>query len=421
MYYKVVKASELLVITGKWIVNYNFVVNAISVEKVGFMVPVVFTIGPKLNDDKSILKYAKLLSMHARDSNQVTELLKGLVEGKTRLLAASRTMEDIFKNSEDFNVAVFDMVQTELNPFGLLIYHSNIMQLADGVSGYGYFNYLGEKVKMEAANQVEIDVAEAKMIAEIASKEKQRTALQNAAKIDAETKVITSQMEGHGQKEQIKVQTEVKIFEKESEVTVAKANFELETNKANWAMLAKMAQVEAEKSVAIREAELQQLVETKNALTKYEIKVHEANLELYKKHMNAEAQRMSADAQLYSRQQEAEAELFAKKKETEAKDYHVRTLLSSLGGNYNALRDFMMIDGGLFQDLAKTNVQALNGLQPKISISTNGDGGSSENVLEGDLLVQQSKSWPLFQAVHEQTGMQPPSWLGDLTNAATTS
>ncbi|GAA0159856.1 hypothetical protein LIER_16543 [Lithospermum erythrorhizon] len=194
-------------------------------------------------------------------------------------------------------------------------------------------------------------------------------------------------------------------------------------------MLAKMGQVEAEKSVAIHEAELQKLVETMNALTKYEIKVHEANLELYKKHMNVEAQRMSADAQLYSRQQEAEAELFAKRKETEAKDYHVRTLLSSLGGNYNALRDLMMIDGGLFQDLARTNAQALDGLQPKISIWRNGDGGSSENVLEGGSVGAAVKEVasvyralpPLFQAVHEQTGIQPSSWLGGLTNAATTS
>ncbi|KAG9157021.1 hypothetical protein Leryth_009066 [Lithospermum erythrorhizon] len=228
-------------------------------------------------------------------------------------------MKNIFKNSEDFNVAVFDMVPAELKPFGLLIYHSNILQLADTVSGDDYFKYLGEKVKMEAANQVEIDVAEAKMMGEIGSKEKQRMALQKAAKIDVETKVTEAQMEGQGQKEQIKVQTEVKIFESESEATVAKANFELETNKANFAMLAKMAQVEAEKSVAIHEAELQKLVETMNALTKYEIKVHEANLELYKKHMNVEAQRMSADAQLYSRQQEAEAELLPKGKRLKLK------------------------------------------------------------------------------------------------------
>ncbi|GAA0159858.1 hypothetical protein LIER_16545 [Lithospermum erythrorhizon] len=185
-------------------VTYKLVMNAMSVEKVGFMLPVVLTIGAKLNDDKSILKYAKLLSMHPRCS-KLKELLRGLIEGKTHLLAAFWTMKNIFKNSEDFNVAVFDMVQTELKPFGLLIYHSNILQLADTVSGDDYFKYLGEKVKMEAANQVEIDVAEAKMMGEIGSKEKQRMALQKAAKIDVETKVTEAQMEGQGQKEQIKV------------------------------------------------------------------------------------------------------------------------------------------------------------------------------------------------------------------------
>lgn len=66
------------------------------------------------------------------------------------------------------------------------------------------------------------------------------------------------------------MKTEVKIFENEREADVAEANAELSTKKASWALQAQMAEVEATKAVAIREAELQQEVERKNALTQTE-------------------------------------------------------------------------------------------------------------------------------------------------------
>jgi len=86
--YKVAKASEYLVITGAWIkdiklakkawilpgqsysvfdllqVNYTFEVQAMSAEKLPFVLLVVFTIGPRVDDHESLLKYAKLISQH---------------------------------------------------------------------------------------------------------------------------------------------------------------------------------------------------------------------------------------------------------------------------------------------------------------------------------------------------------------------
>lgn len=106
-----------------------------------------------------------------------------------------------------------------------------------------------------------------------------------------------------------------------------------------------------------------------------------------------------------------------------AQGFYVGNLLKELGGNYNALRDYLMIDGGAFKDIAKLNADAVRGLQPKINIWTGatgngvgeggptggGSGGALKEItgLYGMLL-------PLLQTVNDQTGMLPPSWLATL-------
>nr|AZL41252.1 flotillin [Datisca glomerata] len=478
--YRVASPSEYLVITGAgipdvklakkaWIlpgqsytkfdvspVNYTFEVQAMSAEKLPFVLPAVFTIGPRADDERSLLRYAKLISRHDKLSNHVKELVQGIIEGETRVLAASMTMEDVFRGTKEFKQEVFDKVQLELNQFGLLIYNANVKQLVD-VPGHEYFSYLGQKTQMEAANQAKIDVAEAKMKGEIGAKLREGQTLQNAAKIDAETKVIATQRQGQGKKEEIKVKAEVKVFENQREAEVAEANAELAKKKAWWTKEAQVAEVEAAKAVAMREAELQKEVERMNVMTRteklkaeflskasveYETKVQEANWELYKKQKaaeailfekekEAEAQKAMADAAFYARQQVADGELYAKKKEAEslaalaqAQGLYLRTLLESLGGNYSALRDFLMINGGMFQEIAKINAEAVRGLQPKLSIWTNGNGGEGAegaagvgNVAMKEVAGVYKMLPPLFKTVQEQTGMLPPAWMGTLSDS----
>ncbi|KAK6244213.1 hypothetical protein QUC31_010622 [Theobroma cacao] len=472
--YKVANASEFLVITGigipdiklakkAWIlpgqsctvsdvspVNYTFEVQAMSAEKLPFVLPAVFTIGPRVDDEHSLLKYAKLISPHDKLSNHVKELVQGIIEGETRVLAASMTMEEIFKGTKEFKLEVFEKVQLELNQFGLLIYNANVKQLVD-VPGHEYFSYLGQKTQMEAANQAKVDVAEAKMKGEIGSKLREGQTLQNAARIDAETKIISTQRQGEGKKEEIRVKTEVKVFENQREAELAEANADLAKKKAGWAKEAQVAEVEASKAVALREAELQKEVERMNALTRteklkaeflsqasveYDTKVQKANWELYQKQKQAEAilyekekeaaaQKAIADATFYGRQRVADVELYAKQKEAEglmalaqAQGVYLRTLLEALGGNYAALRDYLMINGGMFQEIAKINAEAVRGLQPRISIWTNGGSeamdGNGSNALKEVAGVYRMLP-PLFKTVHEQTGMLPPPWMGTLS------
>ncbi|XP_062204898.1 flotillin-like protein 2 [Phragmites australis] len=483
--FKVADASEYIAITGwgiddvklakkawVWIgqqckkfditpVNYEFEVHAMSSEKLPFVLPAVFTIGPKISDDDSkasLLLYAKLIAPHDKNSSHVRELVKGVIEGETRVLAASMTMEEIFQGTKSFKQAVFENVQLELKQFGLYIYNANVKQLVD-VPGQEYFSYLGQKTQQGAMNQAKVDVAEARMKGAVGAKEREGTTLQKAAEVDSQTKVFKVRQEAIGIKEQAKVEAEVKVFENEREAVVAAAKAELATKKAAWDRQIKVAEVEAAKAVAIREAELQMEVERKNALrqteklkaeqlskatVQYDTQVQDSNAalysrqkaaeaKLYEQQRAAEARKAQADAQFFEQKLAEDAKLYAKQKEAEslamvgkAKAEYVSSMLQALGGNYNALRDYLMIDGGLYQEMARINAGAVSGMQPKISIWSNGgaDGGSASNVSEsgastGVGALQQVAGVykmlpPLLSTVHEQTGMLPPAWMGAL-------
>ncbi|KAL6296701.1 hypothetical protein ACE6H2_004843 [Prunus campanulata] len=309
---------------------------------------------------------------------------------------------------------------------------------------------------MEAANQAKVDVAEARKKGKIGSKEREGLTLQNAVKIDAETKIYATKRAGEGMMAEIKVKAEVKVYENVREAEVAEANAELAKKKAWWGKEAHVAEVEAVKAVALRDAELQTEVERMNALTRTEklkaeflskasveyetkcsyTKVQEANWELYNKQKaaeailylrekEAEAQKAIAEAELYACQQVADGEFYAKKKEAEglmalgqAQGAYLRNLWDAVGGNYAAMRDFMMIDGSIFQEIAKINADAMCGLQPKISIWTNGGGEGGINGAMKEVAEVYKMLPPLFKTVHEQTGiMLPPAWMGTLSNS----
>lgn len=164
--------------------------------------------------------------------------------------------------------------------------------------------------------------------------------------------------------------------------------------------------------------------------------MQEANSDLYKKQKaaeavlfqqqkNAEAQKATADASFYARQKQADGELYAKRKEAEgiaalaeAEGFSLGTLLKQVNGDYRALRDYKMVTGGLFQDIAKLNADAVRGLQPKINIWTGSNGGQSGGG-GGSALKEIAALYgslpPLLETVHDQTGMSPPSWLATLT------
>lgn len=90
----------------------------------------------------------------------------------------------------------------------------------------------------------------------------------------------------------------------------------------------------------------------------------------------------------------------------------MQQLVESFGGNSQALLQYLMMDKGLYETLSNANAKAIQGLNPKITIwNTSSDGNSGYSKSIADVLKSIP---PLMTTIHDQTGIQPPSWLGQL-------
>ncbi|KAL2632566.1 hypothetical protein R1flu_004045 [Riccia fluitans] len=386
--------------------NYTFDVQAMSLEKLPFSLPAVFTIGPR-DEEESLLKFAKLIASHNMTSEHVSDLLKGIIEGETRVLAAGMTMEEIFKGAEHFKMEVFNKVQTELDQFGLHIYNANIKQLVDH-PGQEYFSYLGQKTQAEAANQAKVEVAEAKCKGDIGAKEREGLTLRNAAKVDAETKIFSKVQAGTAMQQEMKVEAETKIFGFKREAEMAEANADLAQKQAEWNKQTRIAEIESQKAASIRSAEMNAVLQQKKALAEverlrgqalakatvdYEVSVQtanaaaynvqkEADAQLYKRQAQAEGFQKEADAYVYRKNKEADAELYAKEKEAEglllmaeAQADYVRSVMGAYRGDHHGFLNYLMLDRRVYQEMGQINAEAIQGLEPKVSVWTTGSTG----------------------------------------------
>lgn len=152
---------------------------------------------------------------------------------------------------------------------------------------------------------------------------------------------------------------------------------------------------------------------------------------LYKQQQDAEARYLAtvkgADALVYQQKQEAEASYFrvtkeaeasfiAKQKEAEgisemAKAYEH---MSSVLGGPQGLLQYMMLQNNTYEKLAKANAQAINGLQPKITVWNTGDSAASSSDASAPIRNILQSLPPLLSTINDQTGIAPPSWLAQM-------
>ncbi|PLB47079.1 hypothetical protein P170DRAFT_438795 [Aspergillus steynii IBT 23096] len=396
-----------------------------TIEKLQFSLPAVFTIGPE-NEYEALRKYALLLSGSTAENNfakkenisdnerkgHVQDIVKGIIEGETRVIVSSMTMEEIFKERQVFKNKVIDNVQNELKQFGLKIYNANVKELQD-TPGSEYFAFLSRKAHEGALNQAKIDVAEARMRGEIGEAEKKGRTKQEISKIDADTAVL----------------------ETKRKAEKAKADSELKNRQTELDSGVQLAQIVAKRETEVRDAELKKKVENKRAETELERLRAE---QVTKSKVERESAQEKADAAFYTEQKAADARLYRQKVEADAAFYRQRqdadaafyqqtreaegmlemskaygALVNVLGGP-QAFLQFRMLETGTYEKLAKANGAAINGLQPKITTwSTGGKADESGDGLGSIQNIMQSLP-PLLSTIHDQTGISPPSWLAQM-------
>ncbi len=435
--------------------NYNLNINSMSKEKMEFQFPIVFTLGPKL-DNEALTKYAKLM-LNLDDQETV---IRSIIEGSARSLAANLSIEDIFTARTEFKNNIIEHVQPQLDQYGIAIYNANIEELKDSESS-NYFKSLSLKIKAEAENKAKVQVAEQNKIGQIGSKEREAETRQRVASVESETIIVENQRKQDMLKSQaeldkiraeqdlianiaqIKATNESEKIKMAMEKDVQILKVQMEIEKARAAELS-VVQVNAEKTQKEAEgkanaqklkAEADLYTKTKDAEAVSTTLKYKADGDLYTKQKEADANlfnmKLKADADLYTKQKEAEAievkanaEFIATQKEAEgllisklkeaegmnaifeAQSQGINKLIKSFDGNTQALITYMMLEKDQFTKLAESSAKAVQGLNPKITIwNTNG-----ENTYDGISKLGKSLV-PMLDTIKEQTGYQLPDWI----------
>lgn len=390
--------------------NYTFTLEAMTSEKLEFLIPCVFTIGP-LDFPKELEKYSKLLNEKSYDDIQ--NIIKGVIEGECRGIAANMSIEDIFSDRNAFKLNIINEVQKELNYFGLFIYNANIKELED-FPGSKYFVYIKQKAVAEAKNNALINVANADFNGDVYIKERERDL--RIKKAELEYSAIE--------------------YENNKQAEIAKSKADLTIKQAEYNKLSNIANIESEKASQIKEIQLQKKLESENILKQTELLratvltrtnvesesiERSADAESYRKKCIADADKYSKNAITDSNQyqiiQESKADLIKQKNIAEATQVLLNsqaeglTNLLLVNDNTEFILKYLMIEGGVLERLSKTNADAIQGLNPKITHWTTSNTNSNPI---NDIMKSLP---PLVETIYDQTGIKPPQWIAsDINN-----
>ena len=132
-----------------------------------------------------------------------------------------------------------------------------------------------------------------------------------------------------------------------------------------------------------------------------------AEANLFAETKAAQATITKADAAFYQTKKEADAMIEMSKA--------YGHMASVLGGPQGLLQ-YMMLERNTHEKLALANAQAINGLQPKITVWNTGDqsGTGGEGMGVGAIKNIMQSLPPLLSTINDQTGIQPPSWLAQM-------
>lgn len=417
------------------------------------------------------MKYSMLLAGAATQGGtaHIESIVKGIIEGETRVLVSSMTMEEIFTEREQFKKRIYHNIQSELDQFGLKIYNANVKELTDAPNS-NYFASLSRKAHEGASNQARVDVAEAQWHGNVGEAERQGRQNREIAKIHAETAVQ-------------KTERDTEKSQAEALLATRKAAFDRDVN---------IAKIEASRAVEVKDEQLRKDVESLRAAT--EIERLRAS-DVVKATILRESQQQASDARAYETQTKASADFFLAQKAAEARAYETQTKtaadadkekktaqakafetqakaeaeayklkiiaessflaetkkadaeayrvkvaaeagkiarvaeaegLTAMAGAYSAMSDafggpaglvqYLMLEKGVYGELARANAQAVQNLNPKVTVwntgsqAGNGEGGEGGADAGASIRNIYQMLPPLMTTIKEQTGVELPEW-----------
>jgi len=382
---------------------------AMSNEKVEFILPCSFTIAVG-NSQTQLINYSRSLSNIDCDKqenhNKLDNLVKGIIEGETRIIAAGLSLEDLFSNRDEIKKSVVEKVQHELNKYGLVIENANIRELKDAV-GSNYFSEIRKKTLANVESKASIDTAEAKKQARIGIMDREKdTRIQLASynmtavekENDAAMKIAHSNADLAEMRAEAKRRSDIADIDAKNRTEIR--NIELQT--------------EMEKNRISQQTELLRAqlfskanVEAETTIKKAEGLARQVEIEAQAR---AAQMRIEAEAKAISIETLANANLHAKLKEADgiqklydAQANGITELMRSFGNDKNSLLQFVMLEKNVYQQLAKENANAIQNLNPKITVWNTTSSGSSfadpfKNIMQ---MIP-----PLLTTINDQTGLK---------------
>jgi len=365
--------------------NYTFDLRAMSREMLEFDLPVSIAIGVK-DDPESLIRYSRFLLREDHDVDILNDLIRGIIEGETRVLTAATGIQDLFDNRGKIKAMITDKIQKELDSLGLEIINANIKEMKDPPGSVGgYFESMRQKATSEAQQKALVDIAEAKKKSDIGEKERRVATRKELANLEAQA------VETENRNKRLIAQHNAKL-----------AVVEQESNRVS-----EVATIEAKQKAKMRDVELQREVEElritqetaqlqADQLTKARV---EASSAVATADGEREATQLRADAELYKQQKLAEGVLA----NYQAKADGLQRIYESLGGSPELMRLHIgTVDTDYFQTVAEEQARAVQNMKPNVNIWTTG-GDKGGNV--GDTLTDMMRKFVPMVDILQQKGI----------------
>lgn len=363
----------------------NFRLHNMSKGKVEFELPVVFTVAPA-DPDTDLEAFERYCTMITdMEPHEFGETIKGVVEGETRGLTSTLTVDEIFNAKDAFREQVVDRIALDLDKLGVRILNANIKEMRDYDDNNRYFEYQKQRAIQTANYDAQVEVSRAQRDGEIGVKKNEAEARKLKADLDMSAT----------------------IKENEARQLVVQSEADLERTRQEARLAVERAAVETDNEVKRRDHELQRQVEeakqeallAQQRATEYSRVQVEAEMLREKAAGEADAIRARAEADLYAKEQEAAGIRATLTAQAEG-------LSDMLGAADPDLVRFYLAREQLVP-LAKTQADAFQGMQPNITVwggdKTNGSvSGVVTDIFQslaplGDMVAKKGVKVPFYE------------------------
>lgn len=356
--------------------------SALSQQNIRINVPSTFTVAIDTTPEAMNNAAVRLLSLSRKD---IELMASEIIIGQLRLTVASLMIEEINQDRERFLLEIRNHIESELKKIGLMLLNVNITDITDES---GYIESIGRKSVATALNQAKIDVANQEKTGEIGRAEAEQERRTQVATYNAQA------VEGENEAKAKIASVNAALLEQEAEAAqrgqIAQQNAYAQINKAK--SLAELQRLEAEEIVP---KEIQRRITEIAAAA------------------DAAKQRLEAEGKAAAILQikEAEAEGIRKVLTAQAEGY--KLLVQACGNNSQDAATMLMIEK--LQEIAKIQAEAIKNL--KIDKITVWDSGSSEKGSStANFVSNMVKTLPPLHEIAAMSGINLPTYLGDLNN-----